>query len=117
MSRPGNSLISCVKAVFHGRSDGFATGEEVGSSPHMEERVCYYDLGSASNLNNLQPEMYFTGHGDLVTCVTYTPMHPMMLFSGSRDQVIRIWDRRTSSSAGLLGAKSMGKVAMLTIHI
>lgn len=108
-------MISSVKAVYHGKSDGFATGEEVGSSPHMEVRVCYYDLGSATSVANLQPEMHFTGHGDLVTCVTYTPLHPMMLFSGSRDEVIRIWDRRTGNSAGLLGTDTAGKVQELIL--
>ncbi|GMH42967.1 hypothetical protein BSKO_10889 [Bryopsis sp. KO-2023] len=110
ITRPGNSLISCVRAVFNSGSDGFATGEEVSSSPQMEERVCYYDLASASDLSDIQPEVHFSGHGDLVTCVTSTPLHPMMLFSGSRDQGIRIWDRRTGNSAGILGAEVMGKI-------
>lgn len=103
INRADNSLVSCVRAVYGSGSDGFATGEEVGTGPPMEERVCYYDLSSATTLSNIEPVSFMTGHEDMVTSVTSSQMHPYVLFSGSRDQTIRMWDRRMSSATGMLG--------------
>eukprot|EP00803_Ostreobium_quekettii_P004944 evm.model.scf_1877.2 EVM.evm.TU.scf_1877.2 scf_1877:18665-29923(+) len=120
INRLGNALVSCVCAVYGTGSDGFATGEEMGSGPPMEERVCYYDLATAgANVSAMNPLAFMTGHADMVTSVVSSPMHPYVLFSGSRDQTIRVWDRRMAAAAAMLGTydKAASKAVAHTLMV
>ncbi|CAD7696763.1 unnamed protein product [Ostreobium quekettii] len=103
INRTGNALVSCIRAVHGPGSNGFATGEEVGSGAPMEERVCYYDLATATNLSTLEPLAFMSGHEDMVASVVSSTTHPYVLFSGSRDQTVRVWDRRTAAAPTMLG--------------
>lgn len=48
--RDGHSIISCLKSIDWNGEKGFITGEEVSHIKPFEERVCYYDMNSISNL-------------------------------------------------------------------
>lgn len=67
--------------------------------------MSYYDL-SQGDLSSLQPVHTWSDHTALISCVTSFLALPDLVASGSRDGTIRIWDRRTSICAGLLGGDS-----------
>lgn len=109
VSKDSSKLVSCIKAMGQGSEHAFVTGETIhtssgeGGAQRLDERLCYYDISSASSFANLQPLRQYAEHEDLITCVSLFPPNPNIFMSGSRDCTVRVWDRRTPSSVGMFG--------------
>ncbi|KAG0613087.1 hypothetical protein M758_6G075600 [Ceratodon purpureus] len=119
LSKESSKLVSCIKALG-GVEHAFVTGETFhtssheGGGPRLDERVCYYDINSASSFANLQPVRQYTEHEDLITCVSLFPPNHNLFMSGSRDSSVRVWDRRVERCVGMFG--SMQKNGRVQAH-
>lgn len=113
-------LVSCIKAMGVEGERAFVTGETIESSTpsgqggRLQERVCYYDLNTASNFSSLQPVRQYSEHEGLITSLALYPPNPNIFFSGSRDCTVRAWDRRTANSVGMFG--SVGANGRIQAH-
>ncbi|KAJ7519822.1 hypothetical protein O6H91_20G057200 [Diphasiastrum complanatum] len=114
LSKDSSKLVSCIKALG-GAEHSFVTGETVHSTIEsgvhkLGERVCYYDMHSASTFAALQPVRQYAEHEDLITCISLFQPNQNIFMSGSRDCTVRVWDRRVDRSIGV------GKTGQLQAH-
>ena len=93
-------VISCVEALVQDQGSHFATGESLAGSQAGCVRV--YDEEAAS-VERLQPLVSYTEHESFVTALAHHPSAEGVLFSGSRDGSIKMWDVRQPTSAATVG--------------
>jgi WD40 repeat protein len=98
MDKPDTKLVSCVKSLPG--TSVIVTGE----SSTAGEAVCCYDTAAAQDFRSLTPVRRYVEHTDIITSLTCSaePVFNGLVFSGSRDCSIRIWDRRQKQCVGQL---------------
>jgi hypothetical protein len=98
MDKADTKLVSCVKSLPG--TSVIVTGE----SSTAGEAVCCYDTAAAQDFRSLTPVRRYVEHTDIITSLTCSaePVFNGLVFSGSRDCSIRIWDRRQKQCVGQL---------------
>lgn len=75
----------------------FVTGE---STKFEGECIRIYDFNSNNSFEKIQPIISYGEHENLITSLVPHPKNDFLLFSGSRDCTIKLWDYRQPTSAG-----------------
>jgi len=104
-------IVSCVEALVQDQGNKFATGESLNTEPSGFVR--FYDA-EAGAFDALQPLVSYREHEDFITSLANHPSAEGMLFSGSRDGTIRLWDQRQAKSAAVVGLGPRRTVAPAT---
>ena len=101
VSREGR-VISCVQTLVPGAGGGshFATGESLTGDVAGCVRV--YDEAAAP-FGRLTPLVSYREHKSFVTTLAAHPSSEGLLFSGSDDGTVRLWDIRQPRSAATVG--------------
>eukprot|EP00727_Mastigamoeba_balamuthi_P009760 m51a1_g5406 Coatomer subunit beta' B (700) ;mRNA; r:74002-76666 len=95
-------LVSCVEAMVQDQGNHLAAGES--SKSERLSYVNFYDIEKAPSFDLGTPVVSYQEHEDYVTSLAHHPSSEGLLFSGSRDSTVRLWDFRQRKSAAILGS-------------
>jgi len=73
-----------------------------GNGQGTVDSVRVYDAGSNHPFEKLNPIISYDEHNDIITCLSNHPTTENVFFSGSRDSVVRVWDKRIAKSISML---------------
>ena len=109
LPRPEMKIVTAVRCVGGGATNCFATGEQLaGGAAPRKDCVCVYDIGAAP-FESLQPQTAYWEHNDIITCLVAHSHESELFFSGSKDNTIKLWDKRVArQSAATMGGMLAG---------
>jgi WD40 repeat protein len=98
LAKPDCMLMASVQTLG---PDSLMVAETLGSAAGTQEAVCLYDVQRALESGTLSPLATFSEHTDIITCMAGCPSNPNICFAGSKDCIIKLWDKRSVGSDGL----------------
>ena len=107
LPRPETKIVTAVRSIGDRMTtNSFATGEQRAAPFGAHQRkdcVCIYDAASGP-FPSLQPQTVYWEHDDIITCLSAHPHESWLFFSGSKDNTVKLWDKRVGDTS----AASMG---------
>jgi hypothetical protein len=81
--------------------DSFMVAESISQpSGQPKEVVALYDAERSVASGQLAPLASFSEHVDIVTCMAGSASNPNICFTGSKDALIKLWDKRQVGRTG-----------------